>query len=57
MPTILDACGVDIPASVTGRAVLAAARGEPWREFLHGEHSPCYSVEEAMQFLTDGREK
>jgi hypothetical protein len=32
-------------------------RGEPWREFLHGEHSPCYSREEAVQYLTDGKEK
>ena len=57
MPTILDACGIDIPGSVTGRSVLAAVKGGPWRQFLHGEHSPCYSIEEAMQFLTDGREK
>ena len=32
-------------------------RGEPWREFFHGEHSPCYSAEEAMHYLTDGKEK
>jgi len=57
MPTILEVAGVEIPDSVTGKSVLAALRGEPWREFLHGEHSPCYSVEQAMHFLTDGREK
>ena len=57
MPTVLEAAGVPVPASVTGRSVFEAARGKPWREFLHGEHSPCYSVEEAVQFLTDGREK
>ena len=57
MPTFLEAAGVEIPSSVTGASLLAAVRGEPWREFLHGEHSPCYSVEEAMQFLTDGEEK
>ena len=57
MPTILDACGVDIPGSVSGRSLLAAVRGESWRDFLHGEHSPCYSIGEAMQFLTDGHEK
>jgi arylsulfatase len=42
---------------VTGASVLGAIRSEPWREYLHGEHSPCYSLEEAMHYLTDGREK
>ncbi len=56
-PTIYEAAGIEPPAGVTGRSVFAAMRGEPWREFLHGEHSPCYSLEEAMHFLTDGREK
>ena len=57
MPTILEAVGVDIPESVTGQSVLKAVRGEPWREFFHGEHSPCYSKDTAMQYLTDGKEK
>jgi arylsulfatase A-like enzyme len=57
MPTLLEVAGVPIPDSVTGKSVLRAVRGEPWREFLHGEHSPCYSLEEAMHYLTDGRAK
>lgn len=57
MPTILETAGVDIPGSVTGSSVLNAVRGEPWREFFHGEHSPCYSQDSAMQYLTDAREK
>ncbi|HIE51921.1 MAG TPA: arylsulfatase [Armatimonadetes bacterium] len=57
MPTILEAAGVPIPDTVTGRSVFDAVRGREWREFLHGEHSPCYSLEEAMHYLTDGREK
>lgn len=33
-------------------------RGEvPDREWIGGEHAACYSREEAMQFLTDGKEK
>ncbi len=57
MPTVLDACGVDLPDTVTGASVLDAIRGEPWRDYIHGEHSPCYSTDEAMHYLTDGREK
>jgi len=57
MPTILDAMGVEIPDSVTGESVLKAVRGEPWREYFHGEHSPCYHKDIANQFLTDGKEK
>jgi arylsulfatase A-like enzyme len=57
MPTILEAAGVDAPESVTGRSVLRAIRGEPWRPFIHGEHSPCYALEEAMHYLTDGKQK
>jgi len=57
MPTILEAAGVEIPDSVTGSSVLKAVRGEGWREFFHGEHSPCYSRDSAMHYLTDAREK
>ena len=57
MPTILEATGTPIPDSVTGTSVLQAARGSPWREFVHGEHSPCYSHDNAVQYLTDGKEK
>ena len=57
MPSLLEVAGVDIPDSVTGRSVLKAVRGESWREYIHGEHSPCYDVSLAMQYLTDGKEK
>ena len=57
MPTPLEFAGVEIPDSVTGTSVLRAMQGETWREFCHGEHSPCYSPELAMQYLTDAREK
>ena len=57
MPTILDAAGIAVPDSVTGKSMLGAVRGEDWREFFHGEHSPCYALEEAMHYLTDAREK
>jgi arylsulfatase A-like enzyme len=57
MPTLLEAAGIDIPSSVTGQSTLNAVRGEPWREFFHGEHSACYGPDNAMQYLTDGKEK
>jgi len=57
MPSILDAVGVDIPDAVTGQSVFDAIDGKPWRAFMHGEHSPCYSEAEAMHYLTDGKEK
>jgi len=57
MPTLLEAAGAPIPDSVTGKSVLAAARGEPWREFFHGEHSPCYELNHGMHYVTDGKEK
>ena len=57
MPTILEAVGIKSVEGITGSSVFAAIRCEQWREFLHGEHSPCYSNKEAMHYLTDGREK
>ncbi len=57
-PTILDLAGVPLPQPVDGLSLVGACRGEPVaREVIHGEHSKCYSPDEAMQFLTDGREK
>lgn len=57
MPTLLDLAGVDVPGSVTGSSMIGALNGEKWREFFHGEHSPCYDLELGMHYLTDGREK
>ncbi|RLE93345.1 MAG: arylsulfatase [Thermoprotei archaeon] len=57
MPTILDAAGIESIPGMTGKSLFDAIRGEPWREYIHGEHSPCYSLQEAMHYLTDGHEK
>ncbi|MCD6405394.1 MAG: arylsulfatase [Planctomycetes bacterium] len=56
MPTLLDAAGAPIPASVEGKSLLPLARGErvSWRDYLHGEHTVG---DESAQYLTDGREK
>lgn len=59
MPTLLEASGISVPDTVDGKSVLPLLRGEDagWREFVHGEHSWCYSEEQEMQFLTNGRWK
>jgi len=58
MPTMLDAAGVEIPDTVEGHSVLAPLCGETeWRAYLHGEHAECYSPDNAMHYLTDGKEK
>ncbi|WP_127582923.1 arylsulfatase [Paenibacillus koleovorans] len=59
MPTLLDALGLDIPASVDGMSMMNLIRGNrtAWREYVHGEHSTCYSEEQEMQYVTDGKWK
>lgn len=50
LPGRADGCGLDL----TG----LYQRGETIRrEWIGGEHAACYSTGEAMQFLTDGKEK
>ncbi len=56
MPTLLDLVGVDIPESVDGQSLVPILRGEqdtPVREYLHGEHSPCYGKDHANHYLVD----
>ncbi len=51
--SILHQAGVPIPEQVTGLNLNEGIE----REWIHGEHSSCYSDEEAMQFLSNGRYK
>ena len=59
MPTILDAAGLDLPDTCTGRSLLPIVRGETdrVRSILHGEHAGCYAYEDGNHFLVDGRHK
>ncbi len=54
MPTLLDACGIPVPADVDGVSLMPLVRGEVdrlEREWLHVEHTGF------TQCLTNGREK
>ena len=60
MPTILSAVGLPVPDTVDGASLLghiSPAGPDSPQEFVHGEHSTCYSTEQEMQYLTDGRWK
>lgn len=59
MPTLLDLAGVPAPARIDGVDLVPTLRGgrqliRPW---LHSEHAPCYSQEQAFHALTDGHTK
>jgi len=59
MPTLLDLAGAPGPARMDGVDMVPVLRGQrqlirPW---LHFEHAPCYSKEQAFHALTDGHTK
>lgn len=59
MPTVLDLVGVPVPATVDGKSLipLLKAPASEWRAYIHGEHRACYSPEQEMHYVTDGRRK
>ena len=56
MPTILDAAGIDIPDTCTGKSLLPIMQGhtDRIRGFLHGEHAGCYAYNHGNHYVTDG---
>jgi len=59
MPTLLALAGIKSPDYVDGVNLAPALRGRKQliREWLHFEHAPCYSKEQAFHALTDGHYK
>ncbi len=59
LPTVLDAAGVSVPDQTDGMSLMSLIKGEQssWRDVVHGEHCACYSTDEEMQFVTDGKYK
>ncbi|NQU41988.1 sulfatase-like hydrolase/transferase, partial [bacterium] len=59
MPTLLEAAGIPIPKTVDGQSLLPLlqAPAPDWRTYIHGEHCTCYSPEQEIQYVTDGRRK
>jgi arylsulfatase A-like enzyme len=59
MPTLLEAAGLPIPRTVDGQGLLPLLRSaaSEWRTYIHGEHCTCYTTEQEMQYVTDGRRK
>jgi arylsulfatase A-like enzyme len=59
MPTLLELAGVKHRPSMDGVNLVPALRGQDQtiRPWLHTEHAPCYSVEQAFHALNDGRWK
>jgi arylsulfatase A-like enzyme len=59
LPTVLEIAGVKYAAPMDGVSLLPALRGETKviRNWLHLEHAPCYSKQQAFHALTDGHSK
>lgn len=59
LPTLVELAGLNRPKSVDGLSLAPVLRGtgRVTRDWLHFEHSPCYSQAQAFHALTDGHFK
>ena len=59
MPTLLELAGASCPKPMDGASLVPLLRGNTRvvRDWLHSEHAPCYSKEQAFHALTDGHLK
>lgn len=54
-PTILDILGEEIPKDLDGESMFKLIKNEDIdREYVHGEHSTCYSELHEMQYIVSG---
>ncbi len=59
LPTLLDLAGLVIPQGLDGSSQKEVICGQDGgrHDYVHLEHSTCYSQEQEMQCVTDGRHK
>jgi arylsulfatase len=58
LPTCCDIAGVEVPASIDGKSLMPAVRGQSLaRPFIHGTHSRMAGLHEGFHYLTNGRQK
>ena len=57
MPTLLELADTPIPEKTDAVSLAPLLWGEPYNgpDFIHGEHCTCYSLEQEMQYVTDGK--
>jgi arylsulfatase len=59
MPTLIELSGLEPLEGLDGKSLVPILRGnrEKVREWLHGEHAPCYTDEQGFHLLTNGHWK
>jgi arylsulfatase A-like enzyme len=59
MPTVLELAGAELTKKVDGRSLVPTLKtpGTAVRPWLHSEHGPTYSPQQAFQSINDGRMK
>lgn len=57
--TMLDYASINLPNDIDGMSLMPLLKedGKIARRWIQGEHAACYSKDEAMQFMTDGKKK
>lgn len=56
-PTLVEACGFELPSKIDGESILKILRNEDWRKTLSLEHSLSYEPDNAWVAMRDDRYK